>query len=572
MIEDINNNKELNNKINFSALTLEDLISELDKLSNNPNVLSVSKKAEEIKSSFYKKLLSKSIQEKSEFSKKNEIHPLEVKFKKTYSNFRKLKNEFRKEKDKQELTNLEIKQKIISEISNLINEEESLKITFDKFRSLQVKWKNTGNVPIHNKNDVWCNYNHHVELFYDYLKINRELRDLDFKRNLEHKELLCEKAERLIKEKSINVSFNELQKLHEKWKEIGPVVKEKRENIWKRFQDASRIINKKRNNYFLELKQENNKNLKLKSSICNNIISLLDDLPDSHLKWKNKNEKLDKLIEQWKKAAPINKSDLKKAWEEFRDSTKTFYLEKNNFYKNRKESLASNLMIKIKICEEAERLKNSTEWEVTSKKFIQLQKEWKDSPFTPNHKSSQIWHRFKKACDQFFNSRNEFYIKLDKERNRNLEMKNKILSTLKKFKISENVKFDIEKIDLIKNDWNNIGKVPKSSQSINNEYEKTLNSIYNSLNVKKSEKKKLILESKISLYKQDSSMLIKEKDRIKSEIDKINKNINQYENNISFFKNGNDTERFKRDIVKKIEISKSKLIILKDNLSILNKI
>ena len=211
--------------------------------------------------------------------------------------------------------------------------------------------ENTGNVPIQNKNDVWYNYNHHVELFYDYLKINRELRDLDFKRNLEHKELLCEKAEKLIKEKSINVSFNELQKIHEKWKEIGPVFKEKRENIWKRFQDASKIINKKRNDYFLELKQENNKNLKLKSSICNKIISLLDDMLDSHQKWKNKNEELNKLIEQWKKAAPINKNDLKKAWKEFRDSTNTFYLEKNNFYKNRKDSLVSNLMIKIKICE-----------------------------------------------------------------------------------------------------------------------------------------------------------------------------------------------------------------------------
>ena len=138
-----------------------------------------------------------------------------------------------------------IKQKIISDISNLINEEESIKITFDKFKSLQDKWKNTGNVPIQNKNDIWNNYNHHVELFYDYLKINRELRDLDFKRNLEHKELLCEKAEQLINEKSINISFNELQKLHEKWKEIGPVIKEKREYIWKRFKEASRIINKK---------------------------------------------------------------------------------------------------------------------------------------------------------------------------------------------------------------------------------------------------------------------------------------------------------------------------------------
>ena len=161
-------------------------------------------------------------------SKKNEINPLETKFKKINSKFRKIKQEFIKEKERQEQKNLKIKQKIITEINNLINQEESIKITFDKFRSLQGEWKNTGNVPIQNKNDVWYNYNHHVELFYDYLKINRELRDLDFKRNLEYKELLCEKTEKLIKEKSINVSFNELQKIHEKWKEIGPVFKEKK--------------------------------------------------------------------------------------------------------------------------------------------------------------------------------------------------------------------------------------------------------------------------------------------------------------------------------------------------------
>ena len=571
MTEDINNNKELHNNINFSNLTLEDLILELDKLSNNSNPLSVSKKANEIKVAFYKKLISKSSKQ-SDVSKKNEINPLETKFKKINSKFRKIKQEFRKEKERQEQKNLKIKQKIITEINNLINQEESIKITFDKFRSLQVEWKNTGNVPIQNKNDVWYNYNHHVELFYDYLKINRELRDLDFKKNLEYKELLCEKAEKLIKEKSIKVSFNELQKIHEKWKEIGPVFKEKRENIWNRFQEASKIINKKRNDYFLELKQENNKNLILKSSICNKIISLLDDMPDSHQKWKNKNEELNKLIEQWKKTSPIHKNDLKKAWKEFRDSTNTFYSEKNNFYKNRKDTLASNLMIKIKICEEAERLKNSNEWNSTSKKFIQLQKEWKDSPFTPEYKSSPIWNRFKKACDQFFNSRKEFYIKLDKERDSNLEMKQKILSTLKKFKSSDNVKSDIEKIQKINKDWNNIGEVPKSFLSINNEYKNSLNSIYNSLKLNESEKKKLKLESKISLYKQDSSMLIKEKNRIKSEIDKINKNINQYENNISFFKNGTGTERYKSDIVKKIEISKSKLVELKDNLSILNKI
>ena len=220
----------------------------------------------------------------------------------------------------------------------------------------------------------------------------------------------------------------------------------------------------------------------------------------------------------------------------------------------------------------AEELKNSTDWESTSKKLIKLQKEWKESPFVPSNQSSPLWKRFKKSCDQFFNSKKEFFKKLDIDKDTNLKIKKKIISTIKKFKVSKDVKSDIEKIRKINNDWDNTGEIPKSSLSINNEYRNLINTIYESLNIKDSEKEKLKLESKILYYKNDSMSLNEEKNKIKSEIEIIKRNINQYENNISFFKNGKGSEKFKSDINKKIDISKSKLLTLKDNLSILNKI
>ena len=218
--------------------------------------------------------------------------------------------------------------------------------------------------------------------------------------------------------------------------------------------------------------------MKKKSSICNEINSLVDNLPDSHQKWKIKTEKLNKLIEQWKNAAPIHKNELKKSWKELRDSTNNFYSKKNTFYKIRKANIASNLMIKIKICEQAEELKNSTNWESTSKKLIKLQKEWKESPFVPSNQSQPLWKRFKKSCDQFFNSKKEFYNKLDKHKDKNLKTKKRILLTIKKFKVSKDVKSDIEKIHKINENWNNIGEIPKSSLSINNEYRNLINTIY----------------------------------------------------------------------------------------------
>ena len=560
----------------ISEKSIEELILELEELSNTSNPYSISKNVEQIKTLFYKKLKSENLtkepsdQEKQE--QKEKLHPSEIKFKKIHNKFKKLKSNYRREREKIEENNLIIKQNIIKNINDLVKEEESIKTTFEKFKILQKKWKNTGKVPIQKSNDLWQNYHHHVELFYDYLKINRELRDLDFKKNLEKKITLCEKAESLISEKSVNISFDRLQELHQEWKETGPVIREERENIWKRFQDASRKINKKRNDYFLQIKERNQSNLDKKSAICIQIKELSSTCSNSHQDWKNKTEQLAGLSEKWKKAAPINKNDLKKSWSEFREACNHFYSLKNSFYKSKKENNNNNLMIKINICEKAEILSNSTDWKNTSKELINLQNDWKNSPYVPDNLSSPIWKRFRKSCNTFFNSRKEYYSKHEKERKNNLKIKEDLIKEVKNFTPSDNPKSDIEKLKEFSKKWNKTGSVPEKYKNINKDFNKLISSQYNNLKVTKKEKERIQFQVKVESLKENSSLLNKEKEQLRSEIEKVKKTIIQYENNISFFGNNKGTEKLKDDVLKKIEKSKSEIDQLKSKLSVLNKI
>lgn len=561
----------------ISELSMEELIIELDKLSDIQNPYSVSKKVEEIKTCFYKKLkneisLDSEQENLEEEEKKKTLHPLEIRFKKSNNIFRKIKSDYRKKREEEEKKNLIIKQNIITDIDALRQEEESVKVTFEKFKSLQEKWKKTGNVPIVENNDIWQNYHHHVELFYDYLKINRELRDLDFKRNLEQKTLLCEKAEQLTSDKSINKSFNSLQELHEHWKSIGPVVREKREEVWERFQKSSRKINKKRNDFFLSKKEDGKKNFELKLSISKQIRGLSSPPPTSHQQWNEISEKLKSLSAKWKKAAPVDKNDLKKAWEDFRDSNNEFFNQKNNFYKERKENNSANLLIKTTICSKAEELSTSTQWDITGKKLIKLQEEWKNSPFVPNNISAPIWKRFRSACNVFFNERKNHYKKLDIEREDNLKQKELLLLEVQKFKVSEDVENDIKTLQEFSKSWNKIGFIPKKSLKTNDIFNKLISTFYNSLKIEKSEKDNIQFKSKAESLKGNTHQLNKEKEYLRTEIEKVNKTINQYENNISFFGHGKGTEKLKEDVLKKIEKSKLDIDQLKNKLSLLNKI
>ncbi len=570
--------ESVNKTIDLSSLSMEELITELENLCEIQNPYSVSKKSEEIKTLFYKSLKSEnniedvSEEDSDEDEEKKTLHPLEVKFKNVNNKFRKIKSDYRKNREKEENKNLIIKENIISDIDKLSKEEESLKVTFEKFKDYQKKWNNTGHVPITKSNDLWQNYHHHVELFYDYIKINKELRDLDFKRNLEQKTIICEKSEKLSNDKSINTAFNSLQELHEHWKNIGPVSREYRESIWKRFQTATRKINKNRNDYFLNKKRILKGNTELKSSICKEINKLSEDNPNTHQQWNNLSEKLNELSEKWKKAAPIEKSDLKKSWTEFREATNEFYSMRNNFYKNRKEDNNNNLQEKIKICEKAEELSTSTNWKETGKELIQLQEKWKNSAFVPKNLSDKIWKRFRSACNKFFDARKKHYKLLDKEKEGNLKEKTTLLKKVEKFDVSDNPREDIKKLKEFSEKWNSIGFVPKQDIQIKDKFDKVISSLYNKLKVDKSEKKTIQFQIKAERLKGNSDKLNVEKELIREEIGKVNKTILQYENNISFFGNGKGTEKLKEDVLKNIENSKKEIEELKKKLSLLNKI
>ena len=566
----------VNKTIDLSSLSMEELITELENLCEIQNPYSVSKKSEEIKTLFYKSLKSENniedISEEDSEQEKKTLHPLELKFKNVNNKFKKIKSDYRKNREKEENKNLIIKENIISDIDKLSKEEESLKVTFEKFKNYQKKWNNTGHVPITKSNDLWQNYHHHVELFYDYIKINKELRDLDFKKNLEQKTIICEKSEKLSNDKSINTAFNSLQELHEHWKNIGPVSREYRESIWERFQTATRKINKNRNDYFLNKKRILKGNTELKSSICKEIKKLSEDNPNTHQQWNNLSEKLNELSEKWKKAAPIEKSDLKKSWTEFREATNKFYSMKNNFYKNRKEDNNNNLQEKIKICEKAEELSTSTNWKETGKELIQLQEKWKNSAFVPKNLSDKIWKRFRSACNKFFDARKKHYKLLDKEKEGNLKEKTTLLKKVEKFDVSNNPREDIKKLKEFSEKWNSIGFVPKQDIQIKDKFDKVISSLYNKLKVDKSEKKTIQFQIKAERLKGNSDKLNVEKELIREEIGKVNKTILQYENNISFFGNGKGTEKLKEDVLKNIENSKKEIEELKKKLSLLNKI
>ena len=567
----------LKSNTDLSNLSLEELIIELNNLCEVQNPYSVSKKAEEIKSLFYKLLkiennIKDDILEEDTIQEEKILNPLELKFKNVNNKFKKLKSNYRKKRDQEENQNLIIKQNIISDIDKLSNEEESIKVTFDHFKTLQEKWRNTGSVPIAKRNDLWQNYHHHVELFYDYIKINKDLRDLDFKRNLEQKIIICEKSEKLFDEQSINTAFNSLQELHQKWKNIGPVSREHRKKTWERFQNASRKINKKRNDYFINLKKKFNSNLELKSSICKQINQLLENELNTHQQWNSISKEFNQLSENWKKAAPIEKSDLQKSWAEFREARNKFYSTRNKFYKNQKEENNNNLQEKINICEQAEKLSNSTNWNETGKKLMQLQEKWKNTPFVPQNKSDKIWKRFRSACNSFFDARKKYYKLLDKEKDVNLKQKTNLLKKIEKFYVSDNLEKDIKKLKEFSRKWNSIGFIPKQNIQINKKFDKVIASLYNKLKIDESDKKTIQFDIKLEKLKGNPNKINIEKDLIREEILRLNKTILQYENNISFFKNGKGTEKLKEDVLENIEISKKEIEELKKKLDMLNKI
>ena len=572
--------------VNNTDLEIEQVIEKIEILTNDQNPYSVSKEIEELKSIFYIKLKEKTKNQEitileetptsekndsSEINKENTLHPLEITFKICYAKYKKIKFEFRKKRDKQEIDNLKTKQQIIADIDKLTQEDESIKKTFEHFRILQEQWKKIGHVPQSENNNLWQSYHHHVELFYDYIKLNNDLRDLDFTRNLEEKTIIYEKAKALLNEKSFNKMHSTLQELHEHWKDVGPVKKELREELWENFQNISKTLNKKRNDYFLKEKEKDQKKLIKKEEICRKISDLTSETVNTHKEWEENTNQCSVLEKEWKDIGRLNKAENTIAWKRLRTVLNGFYDKKNTYYKQKKEDAKVVLKVKIIICEKSEELQNSTDWQETGKQLIRLQNDWKNAGFSYAYQSNKIWKRFKAACDNFFNSRKEHYKAMDKEKEVALKEKEEILLTLKKFKSSENSKDDIKQLKGFSNQWKNVGHIARDKIKINDKFFDIINSKFEELGLSKKALAEEQYKNKVSSLKGNDKAISSEKQFLRLKIDTLKKEIYQYENNISFFGKNKDTEPLRKQVEEKITKANSEIESLKQKLQILNK-
>ncbi|MDG2264274.1 MAG: DUF349 domain-containing protein, partial [Flavobacteriales bacterium] len=573
--------------IDNNKLSMDELIARISLLSENENPYSVSKEIEEIKSIFYFKLKAEQkedtpkaetievsengepteVEEEKETQKT--LHPLEIKFKQSFSRYKKIKFDYRKKREQEESKNLKIKQQIILDIDKLTQEDESMKKTFEHFRILQEQWKNTGHVPQNENNNLWQSYHHHVELFYDFIKLNNDLRDLDFKRNLEAKTEIIKKAEDLLNEKSLNTMHNYLQELHEHWKNIGPVEREQREIIWEKFQEISRKLNKKRNDYFTQKKREDAKKLEQKNAVCKKISELTYKSITSHRKWQSLTNQCNDLEKEWKGIGRLGKTDNKTAWNNLRTALNEFYNKKNAFYKEKKEEVKETLNTKIAIAEKAEALQNSTDWQGTGNTLIKLQEEWKNSSFAPAKQSNEIWKRFRTACDTFFNARKAHYKELDKEKEGAYTVKANLLKEVESFKASSDTKEDIKKLKEFSSKWKTLGHVPRNKMKINDQFFTLLNSKFEDLGLSKKALANEQYKNKISSLKGNDKAVESEQRFLRGKIDTLIKDISQYENNISFFGHGKGTEPLKKQVEQQIEKAKKEIEELKSKLQML---
>ena len=568
IIENENSNISNENLVNLEEVELtnlkpEELIISLDQLTDSDNPFSVSKRVENIKALFYKNF--------NNLEQNKESETLEKNFKKIYNLFRKNRNDFRKEQEQKEKENLKLKTEIISEIKDLTSEVELKKDTYNRFRELQKQWKKIGHVSIKEKNNIWQMYNHYVEVFYDYLRLNKDLRDIDFKKNLNNKLEICDKAEKLLSLKSLNRMHEDLQILHEKWKDIGPVNKENRDKVWIRFQDASKKINKKRNDYFLDIKKKDQIKLAAKKEICDKINKLSEKEIKSIKELNYSTEVLEKLSNEWKNLGRVNKKDNTRCWTEYRESLNKFYDKKNNFFKQRKDKNKIIINIKIKLCEEAESLQNSSEWIITSKKFINLQAQWKKSGFLSGKINDKLWRRFRSSCDYFFESKKSFQKEIDKKKIEKIQEKKNLISSLKKYKPSKNKD---DGISFLKENIKQWKKVNISPNMINleSDYKTLCNEFLINLNLEKKDLEKEKTSLIISLMGNNPKELSKEKNSTKEKIKAITKEIDLFETNksyiVSYKKNNPLLDQINQKI-EKLELEKNNL---EKKLKILNKV
>ena len=475
--------------------------------------------------------------------------------------------------DNQKNENLVQKKAILEELKQLIASEETLKKTYDDFRALQEKWKTIGQVPATENANLWNTYHFLVEKFFDKVNINRELRDLDMKKNLDAKIALCEKAEELLDEKSMSKAFKSLQKLHEEWKEVGPVPQDKKDEIWERFKAATDKINAIRREHYSKIQEEQNANLETKTALCEKAEELLAEEYTSINTWQKKSTELSELFKVWKTVGPAAKKQNEEIWDRFKGVMDTFFAKKKEFFANLKDKQTENLERKINLCIEAEALQESTEWKKATEQFKKIQEEWKTIGPVPKRHADKIWKRFRAACDTFFNRKSEHFGGLKEEEAANLAAKQALIEEIKNYELKPSRAENMEAIKALQKRWIEIGHVPmKVKDSINSEYRKAVDALFDKMRSNQNEISTNEYREMVEIMKDDpesGDKMRREKNNLANKIQKLRDEIAILENNIGFFSNSKNSELMKAEYEKKISKAKNDLKVLEAKLKII---
>ena len=498
--------------------------------------------------------------------------PIENRFNEAFGIYKSNKAHQNELLEAQKLENLAKKQALLEDLKQMIASEESLKKTYDEFRALQDRWKEIGQVPATENANLWNSYHFLVEQFFDKVRIGRELRDLDMKKNLDLKVELCEKAEELLNEKSLTKAFQELQKLHEQWKEIGPVPQEKKDEIWERFKAATDKINQIRRDHFAKIAEEQNGNFQTKTALCEKAEEIVNGEYNSINAWQKKSTELTELFQVWKTVGPAAKKENEEVWARFKAAMDSFFAKKKEYFSTLKDQQTENLERKTQICIEAEGLMESTEWKKASEQLKKLQEEWKTIGPVPKRHADKIWKRFRAACDAFFNRKSEHFSGLRGEEDANLEAKKALIEEVKAFELGSSRNENMEALKGFQRRWLEIGHVPmKVKESINKEFRGLIDGYFDTMRKNQDEASTNEYREMMAGLKDDPEghdKVRRERTNLQNRIQKLRDEIAVLENNIGFFSNSKNSELMRAEYEKKINKAKSDLKVLEAKLKI----
>ena len=543
--------------VNYSEMTLAELVQLLEALAGAEDRMTRAKEAEAVKAAFYKRLhkekaeagmsaseIAESEEESAEETvSENPFIEIERGFKALYNKYKAEKAEYNRQLDKEREENLAAKEAVIADLKALIEKQEDVQATFPEFREIQNRWRAIGPVPAQSYRNINETYQLYVEQFYDMVKINRELRDLDFKKNLEAKEAMCEAAEKLAESDDVVAAFKELQKLHEQWKEYGPVAKECREQIWDRFKAATAVINKKYQAFFEGIKEQQADNLAKKTVLCERVEAIAAKEIASSNEWNALSKEIEEIQQEWKKIGFASKKENQRIYDRFRAACDAFFARKREFYTDYKDNMNANLEKKIALCEAAEALKTSTDWKKATDQFISLQKQWKEIGPVPRKKSEALWKRFRAACDEFFAERDK-HAKPENDFYGNLKAKLAVIEEIKAYELKGDAS-DQEAMRQFQARWQEIGFVPfKEKDKVAQAYKEAL--------AAKFPKEPRRGRGAAKSPKSQKEILIQKYHQLEQD-------IITYENNIGFFSMSKNSEPLIRQMQERIAQAKAEL-------------